>query len=152
DFRGEIKADEPLHDMRIRVTIDDAFTILDVVAETAAAPFAVCPAITPVSASLKGARIGRGWSALLKEKFRGGEGCTPRVERLRTLATAACRASDGGEQRERRLTAGPPGERGAGGGREGKKKRPAFIGACHALAADGEVVKQSWPDFYQPKT
>jgi len=33
-----------------------------------------------------------------------------------------------------------------------KRKRPAFIDTCHALAADGEVVKQSWPDFYQPKS
>ena len=152
DFRGEIKADEPLHDMRIRVTIDDEFKILEVVAETAAAPFAVCPAITPVFASLKGARIGRGWSALLKEKFGVVEGCTHHVELLRTLATVAFQTIYGAQQRERRLKAGPPGESGAGESVEGKKKRPAFIDTCHALAADGEVVKQSWPDFYQPKS
>jgi hypothetical protein len=152
DFRGEIQADEPLHDMRIRVTIDDDFKILDVVAETAAAPFAVCPAITPVFASLKGVRIGRGWSALLKEKFGGVEGCTHHVELLRTLATVAFQTIYGAQQRQRREKAGPPGETMAGENVGAKKKRPAFIDTCHALAADGEVVKQSWPDFYQPKS
>lgn len=148
DFRGEIQADEPLHDMRIRVTIDDAFRILDISAETAAAPFEICAAITPVFASLKGERIGRGWSALLKEKFGGVQGCTHHVELLRTLATVAFQTVYGEQQRRRRAQpVTTPRESG-----EGKKKRPAFIDTCHALAADGEVVKQSWPDFYQPKS
>ena len=96
DFRGEIAADEPLHDMRIRVTIDAEFRILDVVAETAAGPFEICPAITPAFAALKGARIGRGWSALLREKFGGVQGCTHHVELLRTLATVAFQTVYGG--------------------------------------------------------
>jgi hypothetical protein len=144
DFRGEIQADEPLHDMRIRVTIDGEFQILDVVAETEAGPFEICPAITPAFAALKGARIGRGWSALLKEKFGGVQGCTHHVELLRTLATVAFQTVYGEQQRRRRGKSTPPGERSSG-------KRPAFIDTCHALAADGEVVKVSWPDFYQPK-
>jgi hypothetical protein len=148
DFRGEIQADEPLHDMRIRVTLDDNFQILDIHAETEAAPFEICPAITPVFASLKGARIGRGWSALLREKFGGVQGCTHHVELLRTLATVAFQTIYGAQQRRRRAqTAAAPRE-----SVEAKKKRPAFIDTCHALAADGEVVKQSWPGFYQPKS
>jgi hypothetical protein len=149
DFRGEISADEPLHDMRIRVTIDEDFQILEVEAETAAGPFAICPAITPVFAALKGARIGRGWSALLKEKFGGVAGCTHHVELLRTLATVAFQTVYGEQQRRRREKPGPPGGNVAG---EARKKRPAFIDTCHALAADGDVVKNSWPDFYQPKS
>ena len=152
DFRGEIQADEPLHDMRIRVTIDGDFHVLEVEAETAAAPFGVCPAITSAFAALKGARIGRGWSALLKEKFGGVAGCTHHVELLRTLATVAFQTVYGEQQRQRRETPGPPGGDLAARTAEGKKKRPAFIDTCHALAADGEVVKQSWPDFYQPKS
>ena len=145
DFRGEIAADEPLHDMRIRLTIDEDFRVLDVVAETAAGPFEICPAITPAFAALKGARIGRGWSALLKEKFGGAQGCTHHVELLRTLATVAFQTVYGEQQRRRRAQGSvPPGEIAA-------DKRPAFIDTCHALAADGEVVKTSWPAFYQPR-
>jgi len=144
DFRGEIQADEPLHDMRIRVTIDAEFQIIEVAADTAAGPFEICPAITPAFAALKGARIGRGWSALLKEKFGGVNGCTHHVELLRTLATVAFQTVYGEQQRRHR--AAPSGENATARG-----KRPAFIDTCHALAADGEVVKTSWPDFYQPK-
>jgi hypothetical protein len=148
DFRGEIQADEPLHDMRIRITLDDEFQILDVAAETAAGPFEICPAITPVFAALKGARIGRGWSALLKEKFGGVQGCTHHVELLRALATVAFQTIYGEQQRRRRAQPAPPPSESPAT----RKKRPAFIDTCHALAADGEVVKQSWPDFYQPKS
>ena len=144
DFRGEIAADEPLHDMRIRVTVDDSFRILDIVAETAAGPFEICPAITPAFAALKGAQIGRGWSRLLREKFGGVHGCTHHVELLRTLATVAFQTIYGAQQRRRRAQGSPPGETDSG-------KRPGFIDTCHALAADGEVVKTTWPDFYQPK-
>ena len=146
DFRGEIQADEPLHDMRIRVTLDETFHIIDITAETAAGPFEICPAITPAFTALKGARIGRGWSALLREKFGGVQGCTHHVELLRTLATVAFQTIYGAQQRRRRAQSAPPGDSNAGSG-----KRPAFIDTCHALAADGDVVKTSWPDFYQQK-
>jgi hypothetical protein len=148
DFRGEIQADEPLHDMRIRVTIDETFRILDVVAETAAGPFEVCPAITPSFAALKGAQIGRGWSRLLREKFGGVHGCTHHVELLRTLATVAFQTIYGEQQRRSRVQHTTPPFEEAGG----RSQRPAFIDTCHALASDGEVVKTSWPDFYQPKS
>jgi hypothetical protein len=144
DFRGAIAADEPLHDMRIRVTIDARFRILDIVAETAAAPFEICPAITPAFAALKGATIGRGWSRLLRETFGGTHGCTHHVELLRTLATVAFQTVHGEELRRER-------ESGAASHIEESGKRPALIDTCHALAADGAVVKTRWPDFYQPK-
>jgi len=147
DFRGEIQAGEPLHDMRIRVTIDAEFHILDIAAETAAGPFEICPAITPAFAALKGAQIGRGWSRLLREKFGGVHGCTHHVELLRTLATVAFQTVYGEQQRRRRVQGTvPPSES------RGEGKRPAFIDTCHALAADGDVVKTSWPDFYRPKS
>lgn len=148
DFRGVIEADEPLHDMRIRVTIDESFKILDIVAETAAGPFQICPAITPAFAALKGVTIGRGWTRLLREKFGGVNGCTHHLELLRTLATVAFQTVHGEELRRRRQGRGtaPANQPEANG------KRPALIDTCHALAADGDVVKARWPDFYQPKS
>jgi hypothetical protein len=148
DFRGEIQADEPLHDMRIRVTIDETFRVLDVVAETAAGPFAVCPAITPAFAALKGAQIGRGWTRLLREKFGGVKGCTHHIELLRTLATVAFQTVHGEEMRRQRKAPGKARTEEP----QDNAKRPALIDTCHALAADGDVVKTRWPDFYQPKS
>lgn len=143
DFRGEIGADEPLHDMRVRVTLDAEFRIVDIVAETAASPYEVCPAITPAFAALKGARIGRGWSALLKEKLGGAKGCTHHVELLRSLATVAFQTIYGEKMRRNREQGAPP--------HENSGKRPAFIDTCHALASEGEIVREHWPAFYQPR-
>lgn len=148
DWRGEIAAGEPLHDMRVRVTIDDSFTIAGISVETAAGPFEVCPAITPSFDVLLGEKIGRGWSALLKQKFGGVKGCTHHVELLRGLATVAFQTVYGEQQRRRReqrsVPLGETGEQEAG-------KRPGFIDTCHALAADGEVVKANWPAFHRAR-
>ena len=143
DWRGEIAADEPLHDMRIRLAVDQDFRIVEVAAETAAAPYAICPAITPAFQALKGERIGRGWSALLRQKFGGVKGCTHHVELLRNLATVAFQTIYGEQARRRREGVAPAEAPGAA--------RPGLIDSCHAYAADGEVVKASWPKFHQPR-
>jgi hypothetical protein len=146
EWRGTIAPDEPLHDMRVRVVLDDTFTIAEVTAETAASPFEICPAITPDFAQLKGERIGKGWTKLLRQKFGGARGCTHHVELLRTLATVAFQTIYGDQQRRRRETRSvpPTGDASAG-------KRPDFIDTCHALAADSDVVKRNWPDFYEAR-
>ena len=45
-FRGEIQPGEPLHDMWLRLTLDDDLTVIRAEASTAAGPFAVCPAVS----------------------------------------------------------------------------------------------------------
>jgi hypothetical protein len=146
DWRGEIAAGEALHDMRVKLTIDDDLRIAEIVAETAAAPFEICGAVTPAFDALKGERIGKGWSALLRQKFGGVKGCTHHVELLRTLATVAFQTVYGEQQRRRRdARSVPPSAAGEPG------QRPGFIGSCHALAADGEIVKQNWPEFHQTR-
>jgi hypothetical protein len=146
DWRGEIRPDEALHDMRIRVVLDEEFRIHDIAAETADAPFAICGAITPSLAALKGARMSKGWTALLKDKFGGAQGCTHHVELLRTMATVAFQTIYAEKQRRsREQRTVPPSESRQPG------KRPAFIDTCHALASDGEIVQANWPEFYEAK-
>ena len=146
EWRGTIEPNEPLHDMRVKVVLDGDFIISEVTAETAASPFEICPTITPSFAALKGERIGRGWTKLLRQKFGGEHGCTHHVELLRTLATVAFQTIYGDQQRQRRATGSTPPAADASPG-----KRPNFIGTCHALAADSEIVRRNWPAFYQPR-
>jgi Protein of unknown function (DUF2889) len=146
DWRGTIQPNEALHDMRVRVVLDESFLIVAVTAETAASPFEICPAITANFAALKGERIGKGWTKLLRQKFGGEHGCTHHVELLRTLATVAFQTIYGDQQRRRRETRSVPPTAGSDPG-----KRPDFIGTCHALAADSEIVKQNWPEFYEAR-
>jgi hypothetical protein len=149
DWRQTIEADEPIHDMRIRLTLDEQFVIREVECVTAAGPYEICPAITPAFAALQGERIGRGWSRVLREKFGGRHGCVHHVEMLRAMATVAFQTLYGWQSRR---------EREAGGGNEGPPDRaatpgrkPGFIDSCHALASDGEVVRTQYPQFYEAR-
>ncbi len=149
-WRETIAAGEPVHDMRIRLTLDEHFVIRDVECVTAAGPYEICPAITPAFAALKGERVGRGWSRLLREKFGGRHGCVHHVEMLRAMATVAFQTLYGWQERRRReggsdKTDGPP-EREAA-----PRRKPGFIDSCHALASDGEIVRTKFPQFHEAR-
>jgi len=136
EWRGEIKAGEPIHDMWIRLTLDDNLVVKDIEAATAASPFHLCGDITPNYAAIKGAQVGRGWNKRIKELFGGATGCTHHTEMLGAMATVAYQTI---------FTARRKWESADGG-----SKRPTFLDTCHALASDGEIVRKHWPDFYKP--
>ena len=149
DWRTTVEAGQPVHDMRIRLTLDEGFVIREVECVTAAGPYEICPTITPAFAALKGERIGRGWSRILRERFGGRNGCVHHVEMLRAMATVAFQTLYGYQERRKReaglsKSEGPP-DRAATG------RRPGFIDSCHALASDGEVVRTQYPQFYEAR-
>ena len=49
EYRGEIQAGEPLHDMRIRLTLDDHFTVTDIEVSTEARRFPSAAIWRPIS-------------------------------------------------------------------------------------------------------
>lgn len=146
EFRGAIPAGEPIHDMWLRLTVDDRLVIHDVEAVTDASPFPACPAITGNFQRLKGLRIAAGFHRQVRERLGGTEGCTHLVDLLGPVATTAYQTVFPYRERQRQAAAGgsaaarPPG----GGGR-----KPHLIDSCHAFASNGEVVKRYWPDFYK---
>lgn len=150
EWRDTIGAGEPIHDMRIRLTLDEAFVIRDVECETVAGPYEICPAIAPAFAALAGERVGRGWSRLLRQKFGGRHGCVHHVEMLRAMATVAFQTIYGYQERRRREAGlgksdGLPDREAAAG------RKPGFIDSCHALASDGEIVRTHYPQFYEAR-
>ncbi len=134
DFRGEIGPEEPLHDMWIRLTLDDDFLVHDIEAATEAAPYQVCPQITPNFKKVIGVRVGRGWRQKIRERVGGVEGCTHLVELLGAMATVAFQTIY--PVLAKTATA------------RASTQKPVLIDSCHAFRADGEVVKKTWPDFY----
>ena len=134
-FRGEIAAGEPIHGMWLRLTIDEDLRVHAVEAVTEHGPFAECPRITPAFRALEGLRIGPGWNRAIRERLGGVRGCTHLVELLRPIATTAYQAL-AGRRREREESAPAGGE------------RPRMLDTCHALASDGPVVRELWPDHY----
>lgn len=133
DHGGIIRAGEPLHEMVVRVTIDDDFLIHRVEAATLAGPFAPCADIAPAVAELAGLRIAKGFVAEVRKRFGGVRGCTHIVEMFGPIATTAYQTLYAA--RERRAAADPD------------RKRPSVIDQCHALSADGPVVARLWPQF-----
>ncbi len=136
DRGGTIQAGESLHDMWIRITVDDQFFIHAVEARTDAAPFSLCPTIASRYQQLVGVRIGPGWSLKLRELFSGVQGCTHLSELLGPVATTMFQTVYG--QRYDEDDAKPAENR----------PPPPVLNTCHALSSDSPVVKRRWPNAY----
>lgn len=140
DFRGTITPGEPLHDMWLRVTVDDALTILAVEAVTDNGPYHLCGDITPNFQRLVGLAIRPGFTRKVRERLGGVHGCTHLVELLGPMATTAFQTIFPILTREKSERAKEDGN--------GEKRRPALLNSCHAYASDGEIVKRYWPEFH----
>lgn len=145
--RGEVGPGEPIHEMWLRLTVDDDFTVRAVEAVTDASPFTICGEVAPNFQRLVGLGIGAGWRRAVRERLGGTEGCTHLVELLGPMATTAFQTMFPILSRER-----------AGGGGDGMTNetpdgsRPKLLDSCHAFASDGPVVARRWPAFYSGKT
>lgn len=153
--RGTVEPGVPVHEMRIRVTIDDAFLIHAVEAVTDHSPFGVCREIAPNFERLVGLTIGVGWRRAVASRVGGVEGCTHIVELLGPVGTTAFQTlgSDKADElsREhwhRELAArgeSPPPQRKL----EVKDYRaPSVMNTCHAWAEDSPVMKRWAPLHY----
>jgi len=134
-YRGEVTAGEPVHEMWLRLTIDETLKIHAVEAVTDHGPFPVCAAITPRFRLLEGLTIGPGWTRAVRERVGGALGCTHLVELLGPLATTAYQTLVG-QRDKQEAQAIDTGE------------RPALLDTCHALGGDSPVVRDLWPRFY----
>ncbi|MFN3077561.1 MAG: DUF2889 domain-containing protein [Alphaproteobacteria bacterium] len=131
---GFIMAGEPFHEMWIRLTIDDDFLIHTVEAVTDHGPASLCGKVAEDFRVLEGLRIGKGFTRQVRELLGGVKGCVHLVDLLTPMATAAFQTLF--STREARAAQDP------------NRARPPIIDQCHALASDGEFVKQYWPQFY----
>ncbi len=133
EYRGEVKPGEPIHDMWLRLTVDDDMVVRDVEAKTDAGPYAVCPAINPAFAALKGVAVGPGWNRKVRELLGGVRGCTHLVDLLGPLGTVTLhtvRWSRSAPNAKPRAPSKPP------------------LNTCHAWASDGEIVRREYPTLY----
>ena len=131
--RGTVEAGEPVHQMWLRLTVDDELLIHAVEAVTEHAPYRICPDVTPRYRRLEGLRIGPGFRRAVAERLGGVEGCTHLSELLGPMATTAFQTMAG--QRRRRQAADP-------------SLPPRWLDTCHGHARDGSVVKELYPQHY----
>ena len=120
---------EPIHDMRIRLTVDASLRIVDAVATSDVNPYpGYCDRIAPDYAKLVGLTLARGFRRSVQELFGGVAGCTHLTEMLGQFPTAAIQAM-AGEKRDN--------DDGAG--------KPFQLDRCHALDTRGEAVARYYP-------
>lgn len=132
---GKIVAGDQLHDMWVRITIDEHYMIHDVEAVIDKSPYQTCPGIVEHFKALKGHKIAAGFTRLTRDLFSGTKGCTHLRELLGPMATVAFQATHKVRHKKLRDTGA----------------KPVTINTCHAMADSGEVVKEFYPDFYHEK-
>lgn len=143
DERGEVTAGTPVHEMWLRLTVDDTLTVKAVEAVTDYAPYpSTCPHIAPAYEKIVGLRIGPGWTHAIKERMGGVNGCTHLSELLGPVATTAFQTVYPVISREQARKAAASGQ---------PPKFP-LLNTCHAFRSDGEVVRHLAPAFYTGKT
>lgn len=133
--RGHIAAGEAVHEMWLRLTLDDSLTVHEVEAVTDNGPFTICPDITANFQRLVGEQIKPGWTRRCRQLLGGIEGCTHLVELLGPLATVAFQTIYGGKPQKQ----------------QDSKTKPALLNSCHAFARSSDVVKEFYPEFYKAK-
>src|SRR5688572_32480302 len=135
--RGTLPAGEPVHLLRVRLTVDDGFTIRDVQTAADAAPFAECQAAadSPMR-KLIGLTMGPGWRKKIEGAIGGVAGCTHLRELVFNAATAAFQMIPHHRETERGSHAPPH----APGG-----KPPFYMGQCMTWSFSGPVVQRIAP-------
>ena len=130
------KAGDPVHDMKLRLTLDGEMNILDAFAVTDGMPYLdECDKITPdYREKLKGQKIAAGFRIFLAGLFGKLKGCAHMTELLGSMAPAAIQAMYG---QGRAKIIDPD-------------KKPFQLDGCHALDTRGPVVAKFYPRWYQP--
>jgi Protein of unknown function (DUF2889) len=142
DWRGEITPGVPLHEMWIRITVDEDLVIHEIEAVTDNSPYRMCPDIVGNFQRLKGMRMVGGFTNKMKAAVGGAEGCTHLAELMGPIATTAFQTIFPLKQKRERT----PEEIAASAGEP--PKRPPLLDTCHAFASDSPITKKSWPAFY----
>jgi hypothetical protein len=141
DRGGHIEAEEPLHDMSIRLTIDIDLNVLEAEAVIDDSPYHYCKSVTSIVKQLIGLKIAPGWTARSKVAMGQNSGCTHLTELLGPIATTAIQtisSAKSGRSKQTKIQQSPP--------------KSVFIDTCYALAADSPVVKEHWPGQYRSKS
>ncbi len=135
DRGGWIEADEALHDMSLRLTVNLDLEVQDVDAVIDASPYNFCKSVITVAQNLIGLKIAPGWTRKSKRAMGDNRGCTHLTELLGPIATTAIQTIV--SEKVKRSKDKPHGS------------SNAFLNTCHSYAADSPVVKLHWPELYQ---
>ncbi len=126
----------PIHDMLLRLVVNEKLDILEAGSETRWMPYTgICNEHGDAYSALVGLNLLQNFRMALRQKLGGVLGCTHITELAQTLPTAVVQAF-AGEVIDTRGTA------------EGASQ-PFQIDRCHALRSDGDIVRLHHPRWYR---
>jgi hypothetical protein len=136
--RGHMAPGTPVHDMKMRLTLDDTLTVREIAVASDAHPFRTCAEIEPAYDTLIGTTLAPGWTKLVKDRLGGVAGCTHLTRLAQELAVVALQTIGPLRSRDDAVT-------------EGATRKPPHLDGCHALATDGPIVREIAPRWYRGK-
>lgn len=132
---GTRRAGEPIHEMLLHLVVDPAFNIVAAGSRTSWMPYpGVCDSHGDAYAALVGLNLLSQFRIRLLQRLGGVAGCTHLTELAQVVPTAVVQAF-AGEVID--VHEGPDGA------------PPFQVDRCHALRADGAVVRQHFPRWYR---
>jgi hypothetical protein len=141
--KGALPPGTPIHDMVIRVTLDDTLTIKAIATGMPSTPHGECGQAADPMQKMVGHTIGPGWRITIEKNLGGVKGCTHLRELLFNMATAAYQTIPGYRAQLRR-EAGLP--------ERSNAEPPFYLGKCLGWDLDGPAVLRHHPQFvgWQP--
>jgi hypothetical protein len=128
---GMLPPGQPMHSMRLRLTVDRDATIVAALAVTDAGPYdQACSAIAPDYGQLVGVRVTRGYRDAIRRLFGRTAGCTHMNELAGVMGSAVMQAMWGELDRH-------------------PDQQPISIDGCHALKSTGPQVARFFPRWYR---
>lgn len=132
---GPRAAGVPLHDLHLRITVDQDLTIVEAQAASEAVPYpGFCNTIGPAYQLLVGLNLLNNFRHEVKQRLGGIAGCTHLTELAQVLPTATIQAFAGDVWSTR-----------DGQQTDAGHEPPFQLDKCHALRTDGAAVAQYYP-------
>jgi hypothetical protein len=136
---GTRPAGEPIHDMLLRLVIDEQFNILEAGAVSVRVPYpGHCDTFGDIYERLVGLNLMRGFRREVAARLGGVIGCTHLTELSQVLPTAVVQAFAGNVFDT--------------GGTAAEASQPFQIDRCRALRSSGDAVRTYYPRWYRPRT
>ncbi|MBT4522854.1 MAG: DUF2889 domain-containing protein [Halieaceae bacterium] len=135
---GFRKAGEPVHDLSLRISLDDSLTVKETVTCMDQGAHDLCPQAEPNFSKLIGLQIGPGWNKKVKSAMSPGLGCTHIIEMLAQMATGAIQAC-WARKPDEDFNLPPPAER---------QIEDDMLNACYPYRESSPWVKEHFPNNY----
>ena len=122
---------EPIHDMQIRLTVDDDLVVHAIEVALNSLPHGECPQAAPPMQKMVGVSMARGWRKAIDLHLGNEKGCSHLRELLFNMATAAFQTIQ------------------SSFATKDANQPPPHLGRCMAWGFNSPLVERRYPMFFQ---